>query len=107
MTKCNYGDYRLAYSCTHVSLNITSLSYSRHPAKKSLTQSVTSVSVRINQSESFLAVMFTCMCHRSQRREFEQVSSMFVMVSENICTICVENFHTEYGKCVATVPLFS
>jgi len=29
------------------------------------------------------------------------------MVSENICTICLENFHTEYGKCVATVPLFS
>jgi len=32
---------------------------------------------------------------------------MFVMVSENICTICLENFHTEYGKCVATVLLFS
>ena len=32
---------------------------------------------------------------------------MFEMVSENICTICLENFHTEYGKCVATVPLFS
>jgi len=32
---------------------------------------------------------------------------MFVLVSENICTICLENFHTEYGKCVATVPLFS
>ena len=29
------------------------------------------------------------------------------MVSENICTICHENFHTEYGKCVATVSLFS
>ena len=29
----------------------------------------------------------------------------FVRVSENICTICLENFHTEYGKCVATVPL--
>jgi len=29
------------------------------------------------------------------------------MVSENICTICLENFHTEYGKCVVTVPLFS
>ena len=25
----------------------------------------------------------------------------------NICTICLENFHTEYGKCVATVPLFA
>ena len=31
----------------------------------------------------------------------------FVRVSENICTICLENFHTEYGKCVATVPLFA
>ena len=29
------------------------------------------------------------------------------MLSENICTICIENFHTEYGKCVATVLLFS
>ena len=31
----------------------------------------------------------------------------FVRVSENICTICPQNFHTEYGKCVATVPLFA
>ena len=31
----------------------------------------------------------------------------FVRVSENICTICLENFHTEYGKCVATEPLFA
>ena len=31
----------------------------------------------------------------------------FVRVSENTCTICLENFHTEYGKCVATVPLFA
>ena len=31
----------------------------------------------------------------------------FVRVSENILVICLENFHTEYGKCVATVPLFS
>ena len=31
----------------------------------------------------------------------------FVQVSENICTIYLENFHTEYGKCVATVPLFA
>jgi len=35
------------------------------------------------------------------------VSFMFVLVSENICTICLENFHIEYGKCVATVRLFS
>ena len=27
---------------------------------------------------------------------------MFVMASENICTLCLENCHTEYGKCVAT-----
>ena len=31
----------------------------------------------------------------------------FVWVSMNICTICLENFHTEYGKCVAKVPLFA
>ena len=31
----------------------------------------------------------------------------FVRVSENIFTISLENFHTEYGKCVATVPLFA
>ena len=33
----------------------------------------------------------------------------FVRVSENICStiICLENFHTEYGKCVATVLLFA
>ena len=31
----------------------------------------------------------------------------FVRVSENICTMCLEYFHTEYGKCVATVPLFA
>ena len=31
----------------------------------------------------------------------------FVRVSENICTICLKNFHTEYGKCVATMPLFA
>ena len=28
------------------------------------------------------------------------------MVSDNICTICLKTFHTEYGKCVVTVPLF-
>ena len=31
----------------------------------------------------------------------------FVRVSENICTICLENFHKEYGKCVTTVLLFA
>ena len=31
----------------------------------------------------------------------------FVRVSENICTICLENFPTEYKKCAATVPLFA
>ena len=31
----------------------------------------------------------------------------FVRVSENSCTICLENFHTEYGKRVATVLLFA
>ena len=31
----------------------------------------------------------------------------FVRVSENICTICLVNFHTGYGKCVAPVPLFA
>ena len=31
----------------------------------------------------------------------------FVRVSENICTICLQNFHKEYGKCVTTVPLFA
>ena len=31
----------------------------------------------------------------------------FVRVSENICAICLENFHTEYDKCVATVLLFA
>ena len=29
------------------------------------------------------------------------------MVSENLRTICLEKFHTECGKYVATVPLFS
>ena len=31
----------------------------------------------------------------------------FVRVSENICTIYLKNFHTEYGKCIATVLLFA
>ena len=31
----------------------------------------------------------------------------FFRVSENTCTIYLENFHTEYGKCFATVPLFA
>ena len=31
----------------------------------------------------------------------------FFRVSENICTIFLEHFHTEYGKCVAIVPLFA
>ena len=31
----------------------------------------------------------------------------FVRVSENICTRCLQNFHTEYGKCVAPLPLFA
>ena len=35
------------------------------------------------------------------------VSAVFFMVSKNICTFCLENSHTEYGECVATVPLFS
>ena len=32
---------------------------------------------------------------------------MFVVVSKNICTICLKHFHTEHRKCVATVLLFS
>ena len=32
---------------------------------------------------------------------------VIIMVFENICTICFKNFHAEYGKCVATVSLFS
>ena len=35
------------------------------------------------------------------------VSSVFVMVCENVCTICLEKIQTEYGKSIATVPLFS
>ena len=31
----------------------------------------------------------------------------FVWVSENIYTICLEIFHTMYGKCLATVLLFA
>ena len=31
----------------------------------------------------------------------------FVRVSDNICTICLVDFHTEYRKCVAAVPLFA
>ena len=31
----------------------------------------------------------------------------FVWVSKNICTIYLKNFHTEYVKSVATVPLFA
>ena len=31
----------------------------------------------------------------------------FVRVFEDICTICPENFHTEYGKCVAPVLQFA
>ena len=31
----------------------------------------------------------------------------FVPKSEKICTICLEKFHTEYGKCVALVTLFA
>ena len=32
----------------------------------------------------------------------------FVRVSENICTICLENFHPEYAtEYVAAVPLFA
>ena len=31
----------------------------------------------------------------------------FVRVSENIDTICLKIFHTEYGKCLATLPLFA
>ena len=70
---------------------------------------MTNVSVRFNLSESFPAVMSTL--HTSQIttavvQANNPVSSVFVLVSENICTICLENFHTEYGECVATVPLF-
>ena len=73
---------------------------------------MTSVSVRINQSELFPAVMSTlhklCVHHADDNGGCNNsVSSVFVMVSENICTVCLENFHTEYGKCAATVPLFS
>ena len=60
---------------------------------------MTSVSVRISQSELFPAVL-----HKILRAGG---CLNFVRVSENICTICYENFHTEYGKCVATVPLFA
>ena len=31
----------------------------------------------------------------------------FLRVSENSCTICLENFHTQYGKRIATVLLFA
>ena len=64
---------------------------------------MTSVSVRISQSELFPAIMFTLRASKITTA----VVFNFVRVSENICTICLENFHTEYGKCVATVPLFA
>ena len=35
------------------------------------------------------------------------VSSVFVMVPENVCTICLKKFQTKYGKSIATVPLIS
>ena len=35
------------------------------------------------------------------------VSSVFVMVPENVCTICLKKFHTGYGKSITTAPLFS
>ena len=61
--------------------------------------SVTSVSVR------FKPIRIISGCHVYFAGI--TVSAVFVMVSKNICTICLENFHTEYGKCVATVLLFS
>ena len=71
---------------------------------------MTSVSVRINQSESFPAVMFTLHVLQITTVGIQAdnpVSSVFVIVSENKVTICFGNFHTEYGKSVATVTLFS
>ena len=71
---------------------------------------MTSVSVRFNQSESISVVMSTL--HASQIttavvQANNPVSVVFFMVSKNVFTICLKNSHTEYGKCVATVPLFS
>ena len=60
-----------------------------------------SVSVRISQSELFPAVMSSL----HTLHEFcvpAVVFNNFVRVSENLCTIYLENFHTEYGKCIAT-----
>ena len=70
-----------------------------HKGPTSLTppHSVTCLSVHFNQSES-------CLLYRSQA--INPVSSLFLMVSENICTFCPEHFHTEYGKCVTTVRCF-
>ena len=66
---------------------------------------MTGVSVCISQSELFPAVMSTL--HTLHKFCVPAVVFNFVRVSENICTICLENFHTECGKCVATVPLFA
>ena len=65
---------------------------------------MTSVSVRISQSELFPAVMSTL---HTLHKCVPAVVFNFVRVSENICTIYLENFHTEYGKCIATVRLFA
>ena len=35
------------------------------------------------------------------------METIFGMVSEDVCTICLNNFQREYGKCVNTIPLFS
>ena len=66
---------------------------------------MTSVSVRISQSELFPAVMSTL--HTLHKFCVSAVAFNFIRVSENICTIYLENFHTEYEKCIATVPLFA
>ena len=68
--------------------------------------SVTSVSVRISQSELFPAVMSTlhkfCMHQRWQRRLF-LISFGFPRIFAQFTS----KMFTEYGKCVATVPLFA
>ena len=66
--------------------------------------------VLTNQKHFRLSCLL-CMHHESQRltaviQANSPVSSASVMVSENVCSVCFEHFHTECRKCFATVRCF-
>ena len=118
--------YDLFYTVQAVSRKITQISMENHlDSLRKVIQSLKFRKLRSkvkNVLKKSVPVSSVCLVKRFSNKFFQCLRSSppastrslqlpfvfnFVRVSENICTICLENFHTEYGKRIATVPLFA